>query len=186
MSGFALGHLHRRRPRGTGSLVLRPRCTVEGLWHHHWLPGLRASTRRPTVIQSTNPNRRKAPREPHTSNVIMNNHWRDDKHDVRKLVEGGHILHGKADVWASRYCHYHSGLSAGENTLNAQVARVVMRSLAEERGVHNVAAFLERYKELLTTPGAHNDSYAEAFHRQLMSNHLLRGAGPKPEHATPV
>jgi hypothetical protein len=119
-----------------------------------------------------------APRLRHSSNKIMHNHWRDNKHNVRGLVEGGFILHGKEPVWAEPFNHYHSGLNAGENTLNAQIARVVIRGMLANGGYVS-DYFLEQYKAFMVTPGSHNDSYAEAFHRQFFDNHLIAG---KPLH----
>jgi len=122
----------------------------------------------------------------------MNNHWRDNKHDIVTLIEGGHMLHGKGEVWAQKYGHYHSGLRRGENTLNAQVCRVVLRVLGDPKAAlkPDSDSFLAHYKDFLTRPGSHNDCYAEAFHRQLMANHLLRGipmaeAAGAENHDTP-
>jgi hypothetical protein len=53
---------------------------------------------------------------------------------------------------------------AGENTLNALCARVVMRGMAEGKG-YSAARFLSDYVAYMTTPGSHNDTYAESFHR---------------------
>eukprot|EP00930_Biecheleria_cincta_P071964 TRINITY_DN59403_c0_g1_i1.p1 TRINITY_DN59403_c0_g1~~TRINITY_DN59403_c0_g1_i1.p1 ORF type:complete len:392 (-),score=56.13 TRINITY_DN59403_c0_g1_i1:171-1319(-) len=131
-----------------------------------------------------------APLERHSSNGIMNNHWRDNKHNIQGLIQQNIMLHGKANHWATRFTHYHADLRAGENTLNAQCARIVMRSLASRGGMYDSHAFLSAYREFLTTPGSHNDSYAEAFHRQLLHNHffnklaLAESAGAE-NHDTP-
>ena len=114
-----------------------------------------------------------APKARHSANRIMNNHWKANKHDICTLVEGGHMLHGKAAIWKEPYNHYHSGFQPGENTLNAQVARVLMRCVSA--GGYDPGRFLLDYKTFLMTEGSHNDSYCEAFHRQLLANHLLRG-----------
>jgi len=90
------------------------------------------------------------------------------------LIEGNVMLHGKGKNWATKFGHYHVGLQAGENTLNAHCARVVMRTVTEHDGVYDSDAFMSNYKAFLTTPSSHNDSYAEAFHRQLMDNHMLK------------
>jgi len=131
-----------------------------------------------------------APKPVHSGNVIMSNHWRDNKHNVRGLVEGGHMLHGKGQVWATQLAHYHSGLEAGENTLNSLCARVVMRQMAQDGGRYEAAAVLDAYKRFMTTPGSHNDAYAEAFHRQFFHNHLIEGrpledAAGAENHDTP-
>lgn len=94
---------------------------------------------------------------------------------MRDLVQGGHLCHGKAALWAKPLAHYHAGLRAGENTLNSQVARVVVRTMTAEGGCYNGAAFLRAYKDFMTTEGSNDDIYAEAFHRQFLANHLLHG-----------
>jgi len=116
-----------------------------------------------------------APHEHHATNSIMFNHWKINKHNVRGLIEGGLFLHGKADFWSKEFTHYHVGLRAGENTLNAQSARVLMRTMLSEDGQYNSQSFLAQYKDFMTIPGSHNDTYAEAFHRQLLDNHLVKG-----------
>eukprot|EP00656_Telonema_subtile_P048505 TRINITY_DN5791_c0_g1_i4.p1 TRINITY_DN5791_c0_g1~~TRINITY_DN5791_c0_g1_i4.p1 ORF type:complete len:339 (-),score=58.02 TRINITY_DN5791_c0_g1_i4:169-1185(-) len=124
-----------------------------------------------------------APLRRHSGNRIMNNHWRDNKHNVQALVMGDHILHGKAEVWDEPYRHYHDGYAAGENTLNSQVARVAIRTVIENAGEYNPTDFLENYRSFMTTPGSHNDSYAEAYHRQFFDNYLLNAVPLGPECA---
>ncbi len=55
-------------------------------------------------------------------------------------------------------------LQAGENTLNALCTRVVMRGMTEAGG-YSSDKFLQDYIKFMTTPGSHNDTYAESFHR---------------------
>ena len=38
--------------------------------------------------------------------------------------------------------HYHEGMQAGENTLNAQCSRLVLRGMAKRRG-YDPASFLQ-------------------------------------------
>lgn len=47
---------------------------------------------------------------------------------------GDIINHGKYESWGKPGTHYHQGMGAGENTLNAQCARIVMRTVTEEGG----------------------------------------------------
>ena len=42
-------------------------------------------------------------------------------------VIGDVINHGKHEFWGRPNMHYHQGMVAGENTLNAVCARLVMR-----------------------------------------------------------
>lgn len=79
-------------------------------------------------------------------------------------ASGDIINHGKHDFWGKPGTHYHQGMKAGENTLNALCARVVMRGMAEAKG-YDSARFLDDYVKFMTTPGSHNDTYAESFHR---------------------
>lgn len=51
-------------------------------------------------------------------------------------------------------------MAAGENTLNAVCARVVMRGIAANGGIYSPERFLEDYVAFMTTPGSHNDTYA--------------------------
>ena len=51
--------------------------------------------------------------------------------------------------------HYHEGMEAGDNTLNALCARVVMRGIAQRKG-WNQEGFLEDWVCFMTTPGSHN------------------------------
>ena len=73
--------------------------------------------------------------------------------------------------------HYHQGMAAGENTLNAVCARLVTRSIVKSKG-YNSSAFLAEYVQFMTTPGSHNDTYAESFHRDFFANWAV---GIKPE-----
>lgn len=48
--------------------------------------------------------------------------------------------------------HYHATLARGENTLNAQVARLLVRTAAAEGG-WSPGSFLASYVKFMTTPG---------------------------------
>ena len=59
-----------------------------------------------------------------------------------KTIIGNVINHGKQDLWSpSKEIHYHATLKAGENTLEAQLARVLMKSLAANQGNFDAATF---------------------------------------------
>jgi ADP-ribosylglycohydrolase len=68
-------------------------------------------------------------------------------------------------------------MRAGENTLNAVCARLTTRSITSEKS-YSSSRFLKDYVEFMTTPGSHNDTYAESFHRDFFSNWA---AGVPPE-----
>jgi ADP-ribosyl-[dinitrogen reductase] hydrolase len=92
-------------------------------------------------------------------------------------IVGDVILHGKKKYWMrGGNFHYHMGLQAGENTLEAQLVRVLSKSIAE-RGAFDANDFRERYIKFMTTPGETNDTYASTCHRMFFAN-LVRGVPP--------
>jgi hypothetical protein len=60
-------------------------------------------------------------------------------------IIGDVINHGKHDLWGKPGVHYHHGMAAGQNTLNALCARVVMRGIAARGGVYSADGFLDDY-----------------------------------------
>lgn len=64
-------------------------------------------------------------------------------------------------------------MKAGENTLNAVMALQMLKTLQRvdpkvsqpSRDVRGLV--LEDYVKFMTTPGSHNDTYAESFHRSF-------------------
>ncbi|CAM9350147.1 unnamed protein product, partial [Phaeothamnion confervicola] len=93
-------------------------------------------------------------------------------------IIGDKILFGKAAQWQpGSTAHYHQGMVAGENTLDALVARLLCRSLAARKKL-DADDYRNRYIELLTTPGAHNDTFAGSNHRVFFANRFLRGINP--------
>ncbi|KAG1939282.1 uncharacterized protein LOC120459000 [Pimephales promelas] len=92
-------------------------------------------------------------------------------------VVGNVILHDKLKFWMdpSGSVHYHQGLLAGQNTLNAlcalRAARVLSAgSFPSAADPAARAAVLSDYVEFLTSPGSHDDTYAESFHRSFFSD----------------
>lgn len=87
------------------------------------------------------------------------------KKEAKEIV-GDVILKGKRKFWGVQNQHYHQGMKAGENTLNAHCVRVVMRSLSQNKHVYSKEIFLENYINLLTADKPkHPDTYAESYHR---------------------
>ena len=80
----------------------------------------------------------------------------------------GDILHEQAQYWGQRGVHYHQFLRAGENTLNLQLARVLMESLTA-RGGYDAEDYLQRYLDFMLTPGRHRDTYVEECHRKFFT-----------------
>lgn len=90
--------------------------------------------------------------------------------DLRGEVVGDIILKGKRDLWGGTRTHYHHGLQAGENTLNAHCARLMLRHLVENRG-YDKTRWLEDYITFMTAdPAQHPDTYAESYHRGFFAN----------------
>jgi ADP-ribosylglycohydrolase len=88
----------------------------------------------------------------------------------REIV-GEVILKGRRQYWGKTNSHYHHGMQAGENTLNAHCVRVLMRCLAENGGHYDKDRFLAAYIELMTAePARHPDTYAESWHRGFFVN----------------
>lgn len=89
----------------------------------------------------------------------------------RREVVGDVILKGRRQFWGRPNCHYHQGMTAGENTLNAHCARVLMRSLIAHDGRYDRDDFLTAYIDFMTAdPPRHNDTYAESWHRGFFAN----------------
>ena len=63
-----------------------------------------------------------APRNPHPDSIL----WRSA---YTALNARGDILREQAQYWGRRGIHYHQFLRAGENTLNLQLAKVLIDSL---------------------------------------------------------
>lgn len=85
-------------------------------------------------------------------------------------VVGDVILKDKRNFWGQSKGHYHQGLPAGENTLNAWWARRLMCFLTE-RGEPELRAWAEDYVAFMTAdPPAHPDTYAESCHRGFFAN----------------
>lgn len=98
-------------------------------------------------------------------------------------IIGDVINHGKKAFWGVPNMHYHQGMRAGENTLNALCARLVTRGIAAQGGTYSPETFLKDYVSFMTTPGTHNDTYAESFHRDFFKNW---SAGVPPEQCSRV
>ncbi|GAB1261810.1 ADP-ribosylglycohydrolase family protein [Aurantivibrio plasticivorans] len=86
-------------------------------------------------------------------------------------IVGDVILKGKRQYWDVANMHYHQGMKAGENTLNAHCARLLMRTLADTGRRYDPDAFLDAYIDMMTAePARHPDTYAESYHRGFFAN----------------
>lgn len=73
-------------------------------------------------------------------------------------IIGSVINHNKKKYWVrgGNY-HYHLGLEAGENTLEAQLTRLLAKGIIE-RGEFRQAEWLQDYIQFMAPPGSHNDT----------------------------
>merc|ERR1719494_519985 len=93
-------------------------------------------------------------------------------------IVGDVILHGKKKYWkrGGNY-HYHRGMKAGENTLEAQLTRLITRQMIKDNGF-NADNFRKAYMKFMRTPDSHNDTYAATAHRMFFKN-LVEGKKPE-------
>jgi ADP-ribosyl-[dinitrogen reductase] hydrolase len=90
------------------------------------------------------------------------------------------INHGKQDLWSpNQQIHYHATLAAGENTLEVQLARVLMRSIVATHGIFEADHFRQQYVDFMMTPDSHHDTYASTCHRMFFANKILNGREDK-------
>jgi ADP-ribosyl-[dinitrogen reductase] hydrolase len=85
-------------------------------------------------------------------------------------IVGSVILHGKRQYWkkGGQY-HYHHGMQAGDNTLDALVTLVMVKTLIKNNRL-DASDFVKDYIAFMTTPGTHNDTYAGTCHRMFFTN----------------
>jgi ADP-ribosylglycohydrolase len=94
----------------------------------------------------------------------------NDAAQTRQII-GDVILKGRRNFWGQANQHYHCGMRAGENTLNAHCARVLMRSIVDTAQHYESARWLEDYIAFMTAnPPLHPDTYAESYHRGFFAN----------------
>ncbi|KRP38022.1 MAG: hypothetical protein ABS26_08825, partial [OM182 bacterium BACL3 MAG-120531-bin86] len=103
---------------------------------------------------------------------------RGNRHGKPRKIVGEVILKGREKFWGVANTHYHHGMQAGSNTLNAHCTRALLRTLAVRQGNYDRDAFLDAYIELMTAdPALHPDTYAESYHRGFFAN-LEAGNAP--------
>lgn len=92
-------------------------------------------------------------------------------------IVGEVILKGKRHLWGRPNGHYHHGMQAGENTLNAWWARWLMQSMTRH-GNYDPERWVSEYIQKMTAdPPAHPDTYAESCHRGFFAR-LQAGHSP--------
>lgn len=89
---------------------------------------------------------------------------------VAKEIIGEVILKGKQHLWGRTNGHYHHGMKAGENTLNAWCAWQLIEHLLENAS-YQPADWVNAYIDFMTAdPPIHPDTYAESYHRAFFAN----------------
>ena len=92
-------------------------------------------------------------------------------------IVGDVILKGKRKYWGISNQHYHQGMPAGENTLNAWCARLLIQGIVR-RKEYDSSLFLRDYIDFMQAdPPSHPDTYAESYHRGFFAN-LVKGEPP--------
>ena len=130
----------------------------------HWYYNREAMQRDYGIVRDYLP-----PHNPHPDSIL----WRSS---YTPLNERGDFLREQASYWGVRGIHYHQFLSAGENTLNLQLGRLLLASLAH-CGAYDLDDYLRRYIDFMLTPGSHRDTYAEEYHRHFFTSYA-RGLKP--------
>jgi ADP-ribosyl-[dinitrogen reductase] hydrolase len=140
----------------------------------HWFYDPRYIKRDFGLIQSY-----QAPKAEHPTSIMdLSSTGGAGRGNQQGNIIGDVINHGKKQYWGKPNMHYHRGMKAGENTLNAVTARLLVRTIVAN-GRHDPQEWLKAYVEFMTTPGSHNDTYAETYHRMFFKNYV---AGKKPEN----
>jgi ADP-ribosyl-[dinitrogen reductase] hydrolase len=108
-----------------------------------------------------------APRNPHPDSIL----W-------RSVYNGtADILHDQKKYWGQHGIHYHQFLKAGENTLNLKLCAVLIDTIVEN-GAYDSDDYLDRYIDFMITPGRHQDTYVEEYHRHFFTN-FANGKPPR-------
>lgn len=141
-------------------------------------------------------------RHPHPEAFMVGMPYQPDVATAEKLGRPHDILHGHSRFYRTSYSafdistdhresehgnaspapedryHYHHGLKAGDMTLNAQLIRVLMRSVIRSEG-YSPDAFLEDLVSYMTTPRPGGDPYVEIYLRRWFENYC----SGRPIHA---
>jgi ADP-ribosyl-[dinitrogen reductase] hydrolase len=104
-----------------------------------------------------------APRNPHPDSIL----WRSVYNVTNRAAD---ILHDQKKYWGQHGIHYHQFLKAGENTLNLKLCALLIDTIVEN-GAYDSDAYLERYIDFMITPGRHQDTYVEEYHRHFFTNY---------------
>ena len=135
-----------------------------------------------------------APPHPHLESFMVGMAYHPDVEAAKRLGRPFDILHDHARFYHTSYSalairsterekahgnavpgladryHYHYGLEAGENTLAAQLVRVLMRSVIRS-GRYEPSTFIQDFIAHMTTPGKNRDPYCEIYIRRWFENY---------------
>lgn len=138
---------------------------------------------------------------PHPESFMVGNAYYPDIDTANKLNRRYDILHQHINFYNTSYSHleiktkvhsgehanlmpeideryhYHHGLKAGDNTLSANLVRVLMRSIIKNNG-YKEQAFLDDFVEFMTTEGKNKDPYLELYIRDWFENYS-KGQAPE-------
>jgi ADP-ribosyl-[dinitrogen reductase] hydrolase len=101
---------------------------------------------------------------------ILHDHARFYKTTYTSFEESGFGIDEKGVIKMKDRFHYHYGLKAGENTLNAHLVRLLMRRIVKD-GNYNPDYFLADFIEYMTTSGNNRDPYTEGYLRAWFENY---------------
>ena len=88
----------------------------------------------------------------------------------QRQVVGEVILKGKAQFWGQQNRHYHHRMKAGENTLNAHCARLVMRMLTASAGLTIRSSFSRLHRVYDRRPSQTSGHLCRVHHRGFFAN----------------
>lgn len=87
-----------------------------------------------------------------------------------KQIIGDVILKGRRHLWGRPNGHYHHGMQAGDNTLNAWWARLLINHVSGKEH-YQAGEWIEAYIDFMTAdPPSYPDTYAESCHRGFFAN----------------
>ncbi|MGF1448302.1 MAG: ADP-ribosylglycohydrolase family protein [Opitutales bacterium] len=120
----------------------------------------------------------RAPGPPHPDSPLYRTHY-------ERLNERNAIMHTREQSWRVPGAHPHAGLTAGDNTINLQLARVLLESLEACRG-YDPEDYLRRYVDFFLNPDGNADHYITHAHREFFKNYArgkdLRQCGMQGTH----
>jgi hypothetical protein len=139
-----------------------------------------------------------APKPTHAESMIQGMSYKgsiDILHDKAIYYEGNSLKeslteeqiaarrddHGNfVEVTADERAHYHQSLEAGQNTVNACIARLLIRYLGErnsnQQDCYDPDEFLERFQRYMCTPPNNKDDKTQViFHNDTYLDVYLRG-----------